>query len=126
MPPPGRLVLWRQLTAEAKKGQGSSDEKKWAITIVRLKDNGHIVQDTDPDFSNVFHIVQEEWETDPEFAPIVDHMHLDDSDGVEWLFGSTRAWTEGYSVEGRVYLWKVKLDFLNHDPDPAALVCFKL
>lgn len=47
-------------------------------------------------------------------------MYLDDPEGVEYLFGSTRAFTEGsYDSSGgygRVYLWIVKLD-LYHYPD---------
>ena len=100
----------------------AGDEQKWALTIMRIKDDGTV--DLDPNYPNLFHIIQEEWEDQPSSAPVIDHMHLDDS-GVEWLYGSTRAWTEGYQGPSKVYLWKVKLD-LDHDPDPNELTCVKL
>ena len=58
-------------------------------------------------------------------------MYLDDSTTAdEWLFGSTVAWTEDADLNtgdgGRVFVWKVKLESADHNPDPTQIFCMKL
>ena len=56
-------------------------------------------------------------------VPYIDHMYLDDTTfpGEEWLFGSTRS-TAVYR-SAKIYLWKVRLNPVTHDPDGTTLVC---
>ena len=107
----------------------TSTTKSWSIAIMRLKEDGQASATED----SMFYITQDYMLTiddSPQYAPIVDHMYLDDTStpGEEWLFGSSIAWTEGRddltNDGGRVFIWKVKLD-ANHNPDPSFLSCVK-
>ena len=56
--------------------------------------------------------------------PLVDHMHLDDTGAVEYLYGTTRG--SVYATSGSyVYIWKVQLD-PDHKPDLTTAMLHKV
>ena len=75
----------------------------------------------------MFHIDQTAGTVYDYNAPYIDHMYLDDTTfpGEEWLFGSTRS-TVVYRSEKKIYLWKVRLNPVTHDPDGTTLVCISV
>ena len=103
------------------------DEKReasrWRLGIMRITEDG-----TNPSKgAAISYINNREDEADiAAFAPIIDHMHLDDSSlaGEEWLIGSTKSFDPAQAGE-QVFLFKVKLDPTTHAPSET-LTCIKI
>ena len=45
--------------------------------------------------------------------------------GEEWLYGTTRSHEYKEHNGDYVYIWKVRLDSITHDPDLSTVICIR-